>query len=117
MSRLSDKDADTLRLWFQFTVTIYSADEMGIALPSAPLGLMLLVWLRVQPEESASYAALRAACRLEDPSSLSHAASPLIKAGYVTSSASAKDAREKELRLTDRGRNVVGLLLHAAFPP
>ena len=78
-----------------------------------PLGLMLLAYLSIQPNQSASYAELRAACKLDDSSSLSHAIKRLTSAGYVEVSPSENDTRKRELRLLKPGRDVVGQLLDA----
>lgn len=78
-----------------------------------PLGVMLLAHLWVQPSQSASYTELRAACKLDDSSSLSHAIRRLAKAGCVESFASKNDTRERELRLLKPGQDVVGHLLPA----
>jgi DNA-binding MarR family transcriptional regulator len=83
--------------------------------PRKPLGMMLLAYLWIQPSQSGSYADLRAACKLEDSSSLSHAIKRLTKAGYVETFASENDTRERELRLLQPGRGAVGQLLHVAF--
>jgi DNA-binding MarR family transcriptional regulator len=80
-----------------------------------PLGMMLLAYLWIQPSQSASYADLRAACNVDDSSSLSHAIKRLTRAGYVENFASENDTRARELRLLKPGRDAVGQLLHAVL--
>lgn len=112
MSRLSDTDADTLRSWFEFTVAVHGIDK-GVPRPHMPVGMMLLVWLSIHPDGTATLTELRDACKLDDTSKVSHAAKPLIGGGFV---ASVRRARETELRITTNGRNVVSHYFHAAFP-
>lgn len=116
MSGPSEREADALRLWFQVTLALHSTGGLGVSLPRKPLGMMLLAYLWTQPSQSASYADLRAACKLDDSSSLSHAIKRLTQAGYVEDFPREDDTRERELRLLKPGRDVVGQLLHAAFP-
>lgn len=75
-----------------------------------PLRLMLLGHLASQPGQSASYAELRAACKLDDPSSLSHAVKRLVHAGWLETFASAEDARKRGLRLLEPGRDALRVL-------
>jgi len=116
MSRLSDKDADALRHWFEVTAAAHAEDGPVIPMPGRPLGLMLLVWLAIQPDEVATYTELRSACRLQHKSSLTNAVELLKKAKFVANVSGHVDARERELHLTAQGRDVVGKLLKARNP-
>lgn len=114
MSRLSKKDADAFRSWFEITAAVHADEGVAVPTPGRPLGLMLIVYLSLQPEEAATYTALRIACRLKHKSSLTEAVKPLQEANLVASTGSrGSDGRERALRLTDQGRNAVGQILKA----
>lgn len=116
MSRPSKKDADTLRLWVQLTSAINRADAIGVRGSPTPLGWLVLGFLSIQPGQTASYAKLRGELGLKRANSLTQVLAPLIDAGHVSSFPANEDARERELRLTDQGRSVIGQILQAAFP-
>jgi hypothetical protein len=114
MSGQSQVDADTLRSWLKFTIVVHAPKPGNVAVPHAPIGMMILVKLSILPTGSATLAELRDAFELdeEETTRISHAARPLIEAGLVTK----VRRRETELSITQLGRTVVGHYFRRAFP-
>ena len=91
MSRLSSDEVDTLRSWFVLTKAMYATSEIRV--PKRPLRWMVLVYLAIQPDGSASYTELRNACDLDVAPKLSQVTKPLEAKGYVTKHAGGSGAR------------------------
>lgn len=81
MCDLSEQEVNALRAWLRVTRALYSTD--GLPPTVRPLSMMLLVHVWLKPDQSASYAELRATFELRDQSKLSHAIKPLIKRELV----------------------------------
>ncbi len=112
MARLSTQEAAALRHWLQITLAIHgNHGDHGVASPLKPLAWMVLVQLALSPEESASYADIRAACGIGDKSSLTQVVARLHETGHVTRAAWGDDGRERVLRLSPIGRDAVGRIL------
>ncbi|GFE79196.1 hypothetical protein GCM10011487_11960 [Steroidobacter agaridevorans] len=116
-SRLSNQDADALRLWLSVTASAYAGDGIGLSLPPKPIGLMVLVKLWLESGAPVSYSDLRTALRLEEADkSLGNAIDLLVERGLVAKVKSRSDARARELSLTSEGRSVIGNLIQARHP-
>jgi len=112
----SKTDADALRHWLDVTISAYADDGIELALPPKPLGLMILVQLWLEDGETVRYSSLRVALRLKRDKSLPNAIDLLERGGLVAKVTGRDDARERELRITGKGRDVVGTLIHARHP-
>jgi len=112
MSWLSSSDASTLRSWLDITIASYSDGVTGIPMPGRPVGQMLIVYLSLQPSETATYAAFKAYCQV-DAALLTEVLRPLKARRLVASTRVRPDGRVRRLRLMDQGRAVVGEILNA----
>lgn len=110
-TRLSNQDADTLRAWFNLSAASYRA-SIGLRMPHRPLQMMVLVYLTLQSEGETTFKELRAACKIESSTSLTNAIDSLKSASLVMKIPGGS-TRERRVRLTDGGRNVVGNFLKA----
>jgi len=116
--RLSNQDADALRHWFALTVGSHAnASDIGLRMGRRPLRLLVLVYLALQPSESALLNEVRRACRIEpEKRALAAAVDSLSKAGFVTKVRTRTRSGERELRLTDQGRIAVGTFAQSRHP-
>jgi DNA-binding MarR family transcriptional regulator len=114
MRGYSEQAVEALRTWLQVTLALYSTDAFGRMVLRPPLSMMLLVYVWIQPGQSASYSDLRTTCKLDHQSMLIHAIKLLIKRGFAKRICIESDWRSRGLQLLEPGRNAIARLLNRA---
>jgi DNA-binding MarR family transcriptional regulator len=108
MSKRSPEDAGTLR--FLFVATREVANEIP---GSSSRAAALLFYVGCQPDQVAAFAAVKRDLALGQ-SQASRLSASLMKAGLIEILTPAEDRRTSNLRLTARGRSVIGRIIRAA---
>ena len=110
----SEQQVKALRAWLQVTLALHSTDAFGrTVLRPRPLSMMLLVYVWLASDQSASYADLRTSCKLDNQSTLIHAIKPLIQRGFAKRIRIENDWRARGLQLLEPGRNAIARLLNS----